>query len=273
MPPIVDVRGLSFSYPNGSKALENVSLRMERCETLALVGPNGAGKSTLLMHLNGLLPDPPLRRVDPERGVWIDQTPVIASNLTTVRRAVGLVFQDPDDQLFCPTVWEDVLFGPSQLGFPPEEAERLTRAAIETAGLSGLEDRGPHQLSVGQRKRACLAGVLATRPKLLALDEPTGHLDPRRRREFIDLLMSLATPKIIATHDLELVLEVATRIVVLDRGRVQAEGPPRAILSDGPLMERHDLEIPPSLRSPLSREAPASDAPADPIRSHLPKIH
>lgn len=267
MPPIVDVRGLSFSYSGGSKALDDVSLRMERCETLALVGPNGAGKSTFLMHLNGLLPDPPLRRIDAERGVWIDETPVIASNLTTVRRAVGLVFQDPDDQLFCPTVWEDVSFGPSQLGFPPEEVGRLTRWAIETAGLSGLEERGPHQLSVGQRKRACLAGVLASRPKLLALDEPTGHLDPRRRREFIDLLMSLATPKIIATHDLELVLEVATRIVVMDHGRIQAEGPPRAILSDGPLMERHCLEVPPSLRGPLGKEIAAPGSPGDPANS------
>lgn len=249
MPPIVDVRALSFTYPHGPKALNGLTLRVERCETVAIVGPNGAGKSTLLLHLNGLLPDPTIRRSEGDRGVWIDELPVVEANLPSVRQLVGFVFQDPDDQLFCPTVLEDVSFGPSQLGLSSQEVERIALESIATVGLAGLEGRAPHQLSMGQRKRACLAGVLACRPKLLALDEPTGHLDPRGRREFIDLISELAMPKILATHDLELALEIATRVVVLDNGRIQDDGSPRAILSDSALMQRHGLEVPPSLRT------------------------
>lgn len=251
MAAMVDVRELSFRYADGPKALDNVSLRVERCETLALIGPNGAGKSTLLLHLNGVLPDARKRDDSSGPGVWIDGMPVTRANLFAIRRIVGLVFQDPDDQLFCSSLGEDVAFGPRQAGLPESEVERRTREAIAQAGLSGLEDRAPQSLSVGQRKRACLAGVLACRPKLLVLDEPTSHLDPRGRREFIDLVASLAMPKIIATHDLELALEIATRVVVLDAGRIQVDGSPRAILSETDLMVRHGLEVPPSLRADL----------------------
>jgi energy-coupling factor transporter ATP-binding protein EcfA2 len=246
--PCIEVRRLSFAYRAGPPILDDISFAMHPCETVFVVGPNGAGKSTLLLHFNGILPESP-GPVDPERGVWIDGLPVERKSLPAIRQRVGLVFQDPDDQLFCPSVLEDVLFGPVHLGLPPEVARRRALDAIDLVGLSGFEDRLPSELSVGQQKRACLAGVLACGPKVLVLDEPTSHLDPRGRREWIELLVSLACPKIIATHDLELAVEMATRVIVLDGGRIRADGSPREILSDADLMDRHGLEVPKGLRA------------------------
>lgn len=259
MPPIVEIRRLNFSYPGGPLVLASLDFLMQPRETVAIVGPNGAGKSTLLLHLNGVLPESIGRDSPPDSGIWIDGERISPDCLADVRRAVGLVFQDPDDQLFCPTVWEDVLFGPRHLGLTEEEACRRGKWAIEAVGLSGLEDLAPHQLSLGQRKRACVAGVLVCEPKLLVLDEPTSHLDPRGRREFIQLLNSIECPKLIATHDLDLVLDVATRVVVLDGGRIHADGSPQEILADGSLMDTHGLEVPRTLALEIGLHRPPSN--------------
>nr|WP_303652760.1 ABC transporter ATP-binding protein [Paludisphaera mucosa] len=238
--------GLTYDYPDGRRALDGVSLEIAPGESTALVGPNGAGKSTLLLHLNGLLPG---RRWSGRRSapaVWIDGLDA-AHDAVQVRRKVGLLFQDPDDQLFSTTVLEDVAFGPLNLGLAADEARRLALECLERVDLADAADRAPHRLSFGERKRVCLAGVLACRPSVLALDEPTANLDPRGRRRFLRLIASLAATKVIATHDLEMVLEVCPRTILLDAGRVVADGPSRRILDDETLLEAHGLERPLSL--------------------------
>ena len=217
---------------------------MAEGETVGLVGPNGAGKSTLLLHLNGLLPESP----NGQSSIWIDGSPVGPANLADVRRRVGLVFQDTNDQLFCPTLFEDVAFGPRQLGLSEAEVAQRVADCLAKVGLSGLEHRAPHHLSGGEKRRACLAGVLACQPSILVLDEPTSSLDPRGRRDLKELLLRIPLTKIIATHDLELVVQVCDRVIVLDRGAVVAEGPTETVLSDEPLMLEHGLERPHILR-------------------------
>ena len=240
----LDVRELHYRYPDGTTALRGVSLCVAEGERVALVGPNGAGKSTLLLHLNGLLPEHP----SGAPAVRVFGTPVAEPHLPAIRAQVGLLFQDPDDQLFCPTVWEDVAFGPHQLGFrEPGLSERVSRALAQV-GLGGFEDRLPQHLSRGEKRRVCLAGVLACDARLLALDEPTSDLDPRGRRELKALLHSLPVAQIIATHDLELVVETCQRVIVLDGGSVVAEGPPAEVLSDEQRMLEHGLEKPHILR-------------------------
>jgi energy-coupling factor transporter ATP-binding protein EcfA2 len=257
-PPAVLVRGLTYRYPDGREALRGVDLEIEAGESVALIGPNGAGKSTFLWHLNGLLPG---RRGGgghhaeagapaPDRAprVWIDGLAVEPANFRAVRRRVGLLFQDPDDQLFSPTVLDDVAFGPRNQGLPPAEAERVARECLARVELSDAADRPPHHLSFGERKRACLAGVLACGPAVLALDEPTANLDPRARRRFLALIGGLDATRLIATHDLEMVLDLCPRAVVLDAGRVAADGPAAELLGDAALMEAHGLEVPYRLR-------------------------
>ena len=243
-PPAVRVSGLSYAYPDGRLALVGVDLEISPGESVALVGPNGAGKSTLLLHLNGLLPGKraaPGRRPTPS--VWIDGLDA-SREASEVRRRVGLLFQDPDDQLFSTTVLEDVAFGPLNLGMAKSEARRLALECLAQVDLVQAADRPPHHLSFGERKRACLAGVLACRPSVLVLDEPTANLDPRGRRRFLELIASLPATKLIATHDLEMVLEICPRTVLLDAGKVVADGPSRRILDDQTLMEAHGLERP-----------------------------
>ena len=174
--------------------------------------------------------------------------PVVAANLAEIRRIVGFMFQDPDDQLFCPTVREDVAFGPLNLGFPREEVLRRVSESLTAVGLAGFEERNTQQLSFGERRRVCLAGVLACEPNLLALDEPSSNLDPRARRGFIEVLRNCDAAKIIATHDLELILELCERVLVLDHGRLQADGPAREVLANERLMLAHGLEVPLSIR-------------------------
>jgi len=240
----LEVRALRYRYPDGTAALQGVSLCVAEGERVALVGPNGAGKSTLLLHLNGLLPEHP----SGVPAVHVFGTPVAEPHLPAIRAQVGLLFQDPDDQLFCPTVWEDVAFGPQQLGFrEPGLSERVSRALAQV-GLGGFEDRLPQHLSRGEKRRVCLAGVLACDARLLALDEPTSDLDPRGRRELKALLQSLPVAQIIATHDLELVVETCQRVIVLDGGAIVAEGPPAEVLSDEKRMLEHGLEKPHILR-------------------------
>ena len=264
--PAVRVRGLEYRYPDGRHALQGVELTVERGETVALVGPNGAGKSTLLLHLNGLLPGRGRAPVVHAHGpgaasrspatagpsVWIDGLEVNPKNAPEVRRRVGLLFQDPDDQLFSTSVLEDVAFGPLNLGMSRDEARRLALECLARVDLADAASRPPHHLSFGERKRVCLAGILACRPSVLALDEPTANLDPRGRRRFIDLIRGLPSAKLIATHDLEMVLALCDRVVLLDAGRVVADGPTRDILGDAELLEAHGLERPLSLSTERS---------------------
>ena len=240
----VAVEHLSYRYPDGLEALRDVSFSVAPGERVALVGPNGAGKSTLLLHLNGLLPE----RSPSAPAVRIFGTPVAEPHLAAVRAEVGLLFQDPDDQLFCPTVGEDVAFGPSQQGLSKDDLAARVAESLALVGLSGFEARPPHRLSAGEKRRACLAGVLACRARVLALDEPTSALDPRGRRAFRDLLRSLPVAQLVASHDLEFVVEVCPRVVVLDGGRVVAVGPTATVLRDEALMEAHGLEVPHILR-------------------------
>ena len=201
------------------------------------MGPNGAGKSTLLLHLNGLLPDKP----SSNPAVKVFGTPATGANLFAIRAQVGLLFQDPDDQLFCPTVREDVAFGPAQLGLEGPVLEERVSACLAEVGLAGYEGRFPHHLSRGEKRRVCLAGVLACEAKILVLDEPTSDLDPRGRRELKELLLRLSVAQVIATHDLAMAGEVCGRVILLDQGRVAADGPAREILENEPLMRHHGL--------------------------------
>ena len=259
--PAVRVEKLTYCYPDGRPALNGVDLTIRSGESVALVGPNGAGKSTFLLHLNGILPGTGRNarvihshaadgsKSDGKAGpaVWIDGLEVNARNAPEVRRRVGLLFQDPDDQLFSTSVIEDVAFGPLNLGKGKAEARRIAGECLARVDLADLADRPPHHLSFGERKRVCLAGILACNPSILVLDEPTANLDPRGRRRFIQLIRSLPATKLIATHDLEMVLELCQRAVLLDGGRVVANGLARNVLGDPNLLEAHGLEMPLSL--------------------------
>ena len=241
---LLDIRDLAYRYPDGHEALRGLSFSIEAGERVALIGPNGAGKSTLLLHLNGLLPDRP----PATPAIRVDGLPLVEANLAEVRRRVGLLFQDPDDQLFCPTVREDVAFGPQQLGVREPELGARVRDSLAQVGLHGFEERLPHHLSRGEKRRVCLAGVLACDARLLVLDEPTSDLDPRGRRELMALLTRLPMAQLVATHDLEFVVEICPRAIVLDGGRIVADGPTLELLDDEALMLAHGLERPHILR-------------------------
>ncbi len=232
--PALVISRLSYSYPDGRLALADISLAIDSGERVALVGPNGAGKSTLLWHLNGLLA--------PEGRVVVAGRPVIRANLPQVRRLVGLVFQDPDDQLFSPTVYEDVAFGPLHLGCREAEVHERVSDALGQVGLSGYENRLSHHLSAGEKKRVAIATVLAMRPLILALDEPSSGLDPRARRQLIELLQGLGLTMLCATHDLALAHELCQRTIIMDEGRVVADGPTWSLFVDAALLLRHGLE-------------------------------
>jgi cobalt/nickel transport system ATP-binding protein len=240
----LELSDLRFSYPDGSEALRGIDLRVAEGECVGLIGPNGAGKSTLLLHLNGILPEFGGRRETAPSMIRVFGEPISSANLGSIRRAVGLLFQDPDDQLFCPTVFEDVAFGPRQFGLVEANVREAVTRALAMVGLAGFETRAPHRLSVGEKRRVCLAGILACEPRILVLDEPTSNLDPRGRRELKALLAAIPATKIIATHDLELVVQLCTRAVVLDGGKIAADGPPVDLLADEPLMLAHGLERP-----------------------------
>jgi cobalt/nickel transport system ATP-binding protein len=240
MTPAVEVHNLRFGYERSREALSGVSFVVQEGESVACIGPNGAGKSTLLLHLNGILPD----RFPASSPVTVFGRPVTAETLADIRRDVGVLFQDPDDQLFCATVFEDVAFGPEQLGLSNEEVRGRVEEALRRVGLEGYGDRSPHHLSGGEKQRVCLAGVLACGPRMLVLDEPTSDLDPRGKRTLKELLRSIPSTKIIATHDLELVVELCPRVLVLDEGRIVADGPAIELLSDEHFMVSHGLEKP-----------------------------
>ena len=237
----IEARDVSFIYPGGTEALRGVSFRISRGEAVGIIGCNGAGKSTLLLHLNGYL--------TPTRGeVRVGDVPLTRQTVAMARRAVGLVFQDSDDQLFMASVFEDVAFGPLNLGLSDDEVERRVADALDRVGMAHLRDRPPYHLSAGEKRAVAIATVLAMEPDILVMDEPSSNLDPRARRRLIDLLRSFGHTLIIATHDLELVVEVCSRVMVLDGGTLVADGPPRDILNDEPLMIAHGLERPHILR-------------------------
>jgi cobalt/nickel transport system ATP-binding protein len=235
--PAVEVRDLDFSYPDGRQALSGVSMRVEPRERVALLGPNGAGKTSLVLQLNGVL--------TPSAGsVFIGGVQVGRRTLTEVRKRVGVVFQDPDDQLFSPTVGRDVAFGPAHLGLSGAELEARVTEALSYVGLTDAADRPPHRLSLGERRRAAVATVLAMHPEVLVLDEPTANLDPAARREFADLIKRLGMTTLLVTHDLLYALELCPRALVIDHGQIVADGPTRELLADTGFMSAHRLELP-----------------------------
>lgn len=247
----IDVIDLCFAYPDGTEALRGVTFRVGHGESVAIVGANGAGKSTLLLHLVGLN--------TPQSGsVSIGDVPVAVDTIADVRRSVGMVFQDPDDQLFMPTVEEDVAFGPMNLGLPADKvAERVTDA-LERVGATGLRDRPPYRLSGGEKRRVGIATVLAMCPNVLVMDEPTSNLDPRARRRLIELLAGFEHTKLIATHDLDMALDLCERTIVIHEGRVRADGPTAEIFASDALLEECALERPLAMQG-----CPVCAGPAD----------
>jgi cobalt/nickel transport system ATP-binding protein len=229
-----------FAHPGGPSVLRNLSLEVEEGSIAAILGPNGSGKTTLLFHLNGLL-------LPTSGEVRILGTALGPKTVRLLRARVGLLFQDPDDQLFMPTLLEDAAFGPLNQGLSPEEAERKAREAIRAVGLEGREERPPQLLSGGQKRLAALAGLLAMEPALLALDEPTSGLDPRSRRHLEERLLGVPQTLLVAAHDLEFCLRLCDRALVLDEGRVAREGPIREVFGDREFMLAHGLERPHSL--------------------------
>jgi len=240
--PSVEVEGLAFAYPDGRQVLYGVDLRIERGERVALLGPNGAGKTTLVLHLNGILGV--VAGGAGTGSVRIGGLDVGRDNLVELRRRVGIVFQDPDDQLFMPTVSDDVAFGPMNLGVKGPELDRRVHEALTQVGMAEHADRPPHHLSYGQRRRVAVATVLAMDPEVLVLDEPSSNLDPASRRELADILTSLDTTLLMVTHDLPYALQLCPRAVLLDGGRVVADGSTRDLLADSALMASHRLELP-----------------------------
>ena len=234
--PAVAIEALHFAYPDGTPALNGIDLTVARGEAIAVIGPNGAGKSTLLLHLNGILRG--------TGGISVLGLPIEPKNLREIRRLVGVVFQDPEDQLFLTSVAQDVGFGPSNLGLERDEIAVRVREALAAVGMEGSGERSSHHLSFGQKKRVAVATVLSMQPEILVLDEPTSNLDPKSRRRLLDIIRRLPATKIVVTHDLPVAYELCERAVILDQGRVVADGPTWEILGDAELLAAHDLELP-----------------------------
>ena len=238
---IVEFQDVHFHYPDGTAALNGLSLRITHGESVGIVGANGSGKSTLLMHTNGFLL--------PQAGsITIGDQKLDKKTRQEIRKKVGLIFQNPDDQLFMPTVFDDVAFGPLNLGLSPDRVRECVHEALETVGCQGLSEKPPHHLSGGQKSAVAIAAVIAMQPDILVMDEPASHLDPKSRRALINLLMHFHHTKIIASHDLDLILDVCKRCVIIKEGRVIADGPSEEMLSNRRLLEENNLELPLSLQ-------------------------
>ncbi len=236
MKKVIEIRNLRYVYPDGTEALSQINLKISKGEAVALVGPNGAGKTTLLLHLNGIL--------NGEGEVKILGLPITKENLREIRSKVGLVFQDPDDQLFLATVFDDVAFGPLNLGLPTEEVRERVKKALDEVGMLEAVSKSAHHLSFGEKKRVAIATVLSMNSEILAFDEPTSNLDPRSRRHLIEILKTFPQTKIFATHDINFAWEVCHRAIILDGGKIVADGPVKKIFTDQELLERHGLELP-----------------------------
>ena len=234
--PVIRIESLSYRYPDGTDALRGVDLQAEPGARVGLVGPNGAGKSTLLLCLDGFLA---------ARGrATVSGLSVSKANAKAIRSHVGLVFQNPDDQLFMPRLFDDVAFGPINQQLDSTQVKQRVAEALADVGLTGMEDRAPHHLSMGQKRNAAIATVLAMKPDLLLLDEPSANLDPRSRRHLIELLAGMSITMLIASHDLDMIVQLCDRVALLDAGRIVADGATADILSDASLMDRHGLEVP-----------------------------
>ena len=229
----VEISGLSYVYPDGQCGLKDIDLTIYCGESVALIGPNGAGKSTLLLHLNGILRG--------NTAIRVQGLPVVDKNIREIRKKVGMVFQDPEDQLFSLNVFEDVAFGPVNMGYPKQEVDRRVEQALQKVGMRGYEKRSSHHLSIGEKKRIAIATVLSLDPEILALDEPTSSLDPRGKWALIELLQKLPVTMIIASHDLDLVRCLCGRSVLLDSGRIVADGSTNDVLGDEVLLRAHGL--------------------------------
>jgi cobalt/nickel transport system ATP-binding protein len=239
----LDIHGVAFAYPDGHQALFGVDLHIDRGERVAVLGPNGAGKTTFILHLNGILG----AHTGSGQGtgsITVTGLPVVKENLQEIRRRVGIVFQDPDDQLFMPTVREDIAFGPANLGLPKDQIDERVEQALGAVNMLDFADRAPHHLSFGQRRRVAVATVLAMRPDVLVLDEPSSNLDPASRRELAEVLQSLDITLVMVTHDLPYALELCERAVILSGGVIAADGKTRDLLMDNALMTEHRLELP-----------------------------
>lgn len=232
---VIEIKNLNYTYPDGTEALKSINLDIFAGESLGIIGPNGAGKSTLLLHLNGILKDKGQIKI---LGLEISE-----QNLPLIRSKVGLVFQDPDNQLFMPTVFNDVSFGPLNMGLAKQEVISYVQSALKEVDMLDSIKRTSHHLSFGEKKRISLATVLLMHPEILVLDEPSSNLDPKHRRQFINLLKKLNITKIIATHDLDLIAETCLRVALLDKGKIVAVGDPIDILMDKNLLETHSLEM------------------------------
>lgn len=240
---IIEAKDLRFTYPDGTMGLDGVSFRISHGESVALVGENGAGKSTLLLHLNGYL--------SAAQGVLrVGDIILSEKNLNIVRRTVGMVFQNPDDQLFMPTVFDDVAFGPLNLGLTDDEAGRKAVEALKTVGAEHLRKRPPYKLSQGEKRAVSIATVLAMSPDILVMDEPTSSLDPRTRLRLIELLKTFRHTKIIATHDLDMAMDLCERTIVLHKGKVTADGSTMKLFQDEDLLHRSSLEKPLRMQKP-----------------------
>ena len=235
--PALEVAGLAFAYPDGSQVLYGVDLTVQPGERVALLGPNGAGKTTLVLHLNGI-------HTAGAGAVHVGGLPVIKENFKEIRRRVGIVFQDPDDQLFMPTVFDDVAFGPANLGLRGGELAVRVKEALGAVGMEAFADRPPYHLSFGQRRRVAVATVLAMEPQILVLDEPSSNLDPAARRELADILVRLDLTTLMVTHDLPYALELCPRALVMNDGVIVADGLTRDVLADEALMAANRLELP-----------------------------
>jgi len=258
---VLELQDVRYRWPTGTEALRGVTFSVQAGERVGLVGPNGAGKSTLLLAMAGF--------VSAEGKIRVAGHRLARGTARDVRRHLGLVFQDADDQLFMPRVGDDVAFGPVTMGLAPEEVEARVTEALAAVGLEGCEDRAPYHLSVGEKRRAALATVLAMRPQILALDEPSANLDPRGRRMLIELLPGLSNTLLLVGHDLDMILEVCDRTLVMDAGRIVEDGPSSEVLTNRELLEAHGLELPRSLAARRAETEPRPES--EPPRESEPR--
>jgi len=237
MSKYLEISNLTYEYPDGYKALNEISFDLEEGDSLGILGPNGAGKTTLILHLNGILGEM-------DGSIKLNNLEFVEDNLAEIRKTVGVVFQDPDDQLFMPTVLEDVMFGPKNFGFSEEASRENAEEALKMVGMNDYQEKAPHHLSFGQKRKVAIASVLASKPQLLVLDEPSSNLDPSSRRELIDILLSLEISIVLVTHDLPMALEICPKSIVVNSGLITENGKTKDLLTNNKVMRENRLELP-----------------------------
>ena len=237
MSKYLEITNLTYEYPDGYKALNEISFNLEEGDSLGILGPNGAGKTTLILHLNGILGEM-------DGSIKLNNLEFVEDNLAEIRKTVGVVFQDPDDQLFMPTVLEDVMFGPKNFGFSEEASRKNAEEALKMVGMNDYQEKAPHHLSFGQKRKVAIASVLASKPQLLVLDEPSSNLDPSSRRELINILLSLEISIVLVTHDLPMALEICPKSIVVNSGLITENGKTKDLLTNNKVMKENRLELP-----------------------------